>query len=67
MDKSTGFQTNGFNININVAEESFSMDTPIAIGLLTNELITNTIKHAKTDGRQKEIFQIPRKAGHLGE
>jgi two-component sensor histidine kinase len=45
----------GVNLHIEVEDLSFSIDTAIPCGLIINELITNSLKHAFPAGRKGEI------------
>jgi PAS domain S-box-containing protein len=43
------------NLNLNVEEEMVDINTTVPLGLIVNELITNSMKHAFKDGRKGEI------------
>lgn len=42
-------------LNIDIDKFAFEIDTAIPLGLLVNELLTNSLKHAFPDGRRGEI------------
>ncbi|MGZ4857020.1 MAG: PAS domain S-box protein [Methanobacteriaceae archaeon] len=46
---------NHVNLNLNVEEEMVDINTTVPLGLIVNELITNSMKHAFKDGRKGEI------------
>ncbi len=46
---------NLIKLNINVEDVSLNIETAIPLGLIVNELLTNSIKHAFPDGREGEI------------
>jgi len=52
---SYGVNSNQIRLNINVGEVFFDVNTAIPCGLIINELVSNSIKHAFTDGRKGEI------------
>jgi len=54
------FQSYGVNLgvislNINAEDVSLGIDTAIPCGLIINELVSNSLKHAFTDGREGKI------------
>jgi PAS domain S-box-containing protein len=42
-------------LNLNLENEMVDIDTTVPLGLIINELITNSLKHAFTDGHKGEI------------
>jgi PAS domain S-box-containing protein len=52
---SYGVSTERVSLNINVSDSSFGVDTAIPCGLIINELISNSLKHAFPEGREGEI------------
>lgn len=48
-------------LNIDMDNFAFEVDTAIPLGLLVNELLTNSLKHAFPDGRRGEIHVTLRK------
>lgn len=55
--ESYNISNNKIVFNFNIDEQSFLLDTAIPLGLIINELITNSIKHAFPDNR-KGIINI---------
>src|SRR5215831_18081562 len=53
--KSYGISPDTIRLRLNVAPVSFSFDTAIACGLLINELVSNSLKHAFPNGRTGEV------------
>ena len=53
--KSYGISPDTIRLRLNVAPVSFSLDTAIACGLLINELVSNSLKHAFPNGRTGEV------------
>ena len=47
--------TNRITLNINIESISFAIETAIPCGLIINELISNSLKHAFPEGRVGEI------------
>lgn len=45
----------GINLNMNIEDLNFTIDTAIPCGLLINELITNALKHAFPDGERGQV------------
>ena len=52
---SYGISPDTIRLRLNVAPVSFSLDTAIACGLLINELVSNSLKHAFPNGRTGEV------------
>jgi len=53
--KSYGISPDTIRLTLNVAPVSFSLDTAIACGLLINELVSNSLKHAFPNGHTGEV------------
>jgi two-component sensor histidine kinase/PAS domain-containing protein len=47
---------NKINLNIDICDVIFNIDTAIPLGLIINEIISNSLKHAFPDGRNGEIY-----------
>ena len=52
---SYGVNSDKIGLKINVGDVSFDVNTAIPCGLIINELVSNSIKHAFPDGRTGEI------------
>jgi PAS domain S-box-containing protein len=46
---------NGVELEINVDELFLNLDTSIPLGLIVNELVSNSLKHAFTNGRKGKV------------
>ena len=53
--RSNGVDTNLIKLNIECADTKFDIDNAIPCGLIINELVTNSLKHAFPDKRKGEI------------
>jgi len=53
--QSFGVKQDTITLNINAEDVSFGVDTAIPCGLVVNELVTNSLKHAFPDSRKGEI------------
>ncbi len=53
--RSYGVNTNVIRLKINVEDVFLGVDTAIPCGLIINELVSNSLKHAFPDGREGEI------------
>ncbi len=53
--QSYGVKQGTIALNINAEDVSFGVDTAIPCGLIVNELVTNSLKHAFPDSRKGEI------------
>lgn len=53
--KSFGSKAKHISLNVNMNELELDVDTAVPIGLITNELITNSIKHAFPDQAEGKI------------
>lgn len=53
--RSYGSSANGIRLTTNVDDVFLGVDTAIPCGLIVNELVSNSLKHAFPDGRQGEI------------
>lgn len=60
--QSYGVDTGKVSLNIIVEDVSLGVDSAIPCGLIINELVTNSLKHAFSDGRKGEIKIIVHKA-----
>jgi PAS domain S-box-containing protein len=47
---------NNINLNINVEDLSMDLNTSIPVGLIVNEIVTNSLKHAFPNNRDGEIY-----------
>ena len=47
---------NNINLNLNVEDLSMDLNTSIPVGLIVNELVTNSLKHAFPDNKGGEIY-----------
>ena len=52
---SYGFDKNNFILKANISETPVDVDVAIPLGLIVNELVSNTFKHAFTDTEMAEI------------
>ncbi|MBI5665341.1 MAG: GAF domain-containing protein [Nitrospirae bacterium] len=50
-----GVDSSRIALNLDIGKIAFEIDTAIPCGLLVNELLTNSLKHAFPDGRKGEI------------
>ncbi|RJR19249.1 MAG: HAMP domain-containing protein [Nitrospiraceae bacterium] len=55
-----GVDTDRITLKLDLQRIAFEIDTAIPCGLLVNELLTNSLKHAFPDGRRGEIHIILR-------
>ncbi len=53
--RSYGVNSNVIRLKVNVGDISLGVDTAIPCGLIINELVSNSLKHAFPDGREGEI------------
>jgi two-component sensor histidine kinase len=53
--RSYGVNTNVIQLRTNLHDVSLGVDTAIPCGLILNELVSNSLKHAFPDGREGEI------------
>jgi len=53
--ESYGISSNAIKLRLNIAAVSLSMETAITCGLLINELVSNSLKHAFPNGRTGEV------------
>jgi PAS domain S-box-containing protein len=60
--QSYGVDTGKVSLNVIVEDVSLGVDSAIPCGLIINELVTNSLKHAFSDGRKGEIKIIVHKA-----
>jgi two-component sensor histidine kinase len=51
----TSAQGSGLKLNVNCDQLKLDMDTLISIGILVNELVTNSLKYAFSNSAEKEI------------
>lgn len=56
IKESFGKKTENVSLKIDMSEVELDVDTAIPIGLITNELITNSLKHAFPDNQKGEIL-----------
>lgn len=56
IKESFGKKTENVSLRIDMSEVELDVDTAIPIGLITNELITNSLKHAFPGNRKGEIL-----------
>jgi len=54
-------KTAGVNLKLDFEEIYLNMDTAIPLGIIVNELVSNSLKHAFPHGKQKEIRIILQK------
>jgi len=50
-----GMKGKGITLTMDIRDSSLAIDTAIPVGLMINELISNSLKHAFPDGRKGEI------------
>ena len=53
--RSYGVHSNVIQLKVNVDDVFLSIDTAVPCGLILNELVSNSLKHAFPDGREGEI------------
>ncbi|MGE5457080.1 MAG: PAS domain S-box protein, partial [Methanococcaceae archaeon] len=53
--KSYNLRNNGLNLKLNLEEIYLDMDTAIPLGIIVNELVTNSFKHAFSKRNTREI------------
>ena len=53
---SFGEKADNVSLKVDMNEVELDVDTAVPIGLITNELVTNSVKHAFTDTRQGQIM-----------
>lgn len=64
--ESFGEKAAGVELEVTMSEIELNVDTAIPIGLITNELITNSLKHAfKKNGRGKISIQLEKGVDNL--
>jgi len=66
MFQSYGVSADKIKLNMNIEDVSLGVDLAIPCGLIINELVTNSIKHAFPDDRKGEIGIIIRKMDNNG-
>jgi two-component sensor histidine kinase len=59
--------TRNISLKIDIDDIALGVDTAIPCGLVINELVTNSLKHAFPDGREGEIIIIVKKLETAGE
>ncbi|MBN1923873.1 MAG: PAS domain S-box protein [Nanoarchaeota archaeon] len=65
---SYGFSRKNLKIKINIQKLNFNIDNSIYLALLLNELVSNSLQHAFTKQKKKEIeIRMKRKAGKTYE
>ncbi len=57
-------ENHGIKVKINVKEVFINLDTAVPLGLLINEIITNSLKHGLQNGEKGEIYISISKAGN---
>jgi two-component sensor histidine kinase len=53
--RSYGVHSNVIQLKVNMDDASLGVDTAVPCGLMLNELISNSLKHAFPDGREGEV------------
>jgi PAS domain S-box-containing protein len=59
-----GMKGRGITLTMDIRDIFLAIDTAIPLGLMINELISNSLKYAFPDGRKGEITLAVRKEGH---